>query len=127
MTPTMFMEGELEVRAWARVAKMITINSRPYILFRPTTSARAPNPSCPTTVPAEVATLMAVSEFVGMTPLDFGQYTTPNIVVRRPNDCKQSSTAYSGAELTNTENIIGICEETNTGDNTSADMVPDDD
>lgn len=68
MMPTMLMEGELLERDWARVAKMMMISSRPYILLRPTMSARMPKPSWPTTVPAEVDSLMVVSEGVGMVP-----------------------------------------------------------
>ena len=45
MIPMMSMEGELEARAWARVAKMMTMSSRPYMRLRPTISARAPKPS----------------------------------------------------------------------------------
>lgn len=45
MTPTMFIEGDDEVKAWARVAMMIRINSRPYICLRPTISARVPKPT----------------------------------------------------------------------------------
>jgi hypothetical protein len=65
-TPTMEIEGESELSACARVAKMMRINSRPYILLRPTMSASQPNPTCPSTVPPLVATLMAVSEEDGI-------------------------------------------------------------
>ena len=60
ITPTIDMEGELEVRAWASVAKMMMINSRPYILLRPTISARAPKTTWPITVPPDVATYQEV-------------------------------------------------------------------
>jgi len=68
ITPTREIPGELEARAWARVAKMMMMSSRPYIFLRPTMSARIPKPSCPRTVPPDVATLMAVSALVGMAP-----------------------------------------------------------
>ncbi len=45
MTPTISIARELEDKDWARVAKMMIMSSSPYILLRPTMSARAPNPN----------------------------------------------------------------------------------
>ena len=47
---------------------MIKMSSMPYIFLRPTMSARIPKPICPTTVPVDVATLMAVSALEGIFP-----------------------------------------------------------
>ncbi len=68
MMPTIEIPGESDESAWASVAKMIMISSSPYIFLRPTTSAKYPKPSCPMTVPPDVATLMAVSELGGIVP-----------------------------------------------------------
>src|SRR5215471_2546684 len=82
-TPTMEMDLEFEERACARVAKMMIINSSPYIRFRPTMSASQPKPTWPRTVPPDVATLMAVSELLGIFPLLDWKKTTPSMELTR--------------------------------------------
>lgn len=61
--------GELDDKAWIRVVTIMMISSTPYIFFRPIQSAMTPNPTWPTTVPQEVATLMAVSSWLEILPL----------------------------------------------------------
>jgi len=64
---------------------MIMISSSPYIFLRPTTSARYPKPSCPITVPPDVETLIAVSEWGGRVPCDFESWKKdiPSIAVTK--------------------------------------------
>lgn len=69
MRPTMEVPGPGPTSDWARVAMMMRMSSSPYIFLRPTMSARAPKPTWPMTVPAEVDSLMAVSWVVSSTPL----------------------------------------------------------
>jgi len=85
MRPVIDMAWEGADKAWARVAKMIMISSSPYIFLRPTTSARYPKPSWPMTVPPDVETLIAVSEWGGMVPWDFESWKKdmPNMAVTR--------------------------------------------
>src|ERR1700733_1844181 len=83
MTPTNDRLVDDAVKDCARVAARMIMSSIPYMRFRPIQSAIYPNTTCPITVPTEVATLMAVSLLVGITPLEVCQNTRPSIAVVR--------------------------------------------
>jgi hypothetical protein len=65
---------------------------------------------------------MAVSELVGMAPLGLSQSVFIPISEHYPNS--PINYTQHGGEKTNSEDIIGICEETDTGNNTGTNMVP---
>lgn len=104
MRPVMETATEGELNAWASVAKIMMINSSPYIFLRPTTSARYPKANCPMTVPPDVATLIAVSLLGGMVPaLEECQKTIPNMAVTRLMAKMSSRVKLLGSTLMETK------------------------
>src|SRR5271170_7655403 len=127
MTPTSDRPVDDAVNDCARVAARMIISSIPYMRFRPIQSAIYPNTNCPITVPTEVATLMAVSPLVGITPLEVCQYTRPSIAVVRliAKIWKHpSQPVFPGSGWRHHTYIIRIGEEACTGHDHSTNMVP---
>ena len=131
ITPTIDMEGELDDKAWARVAKIMMISSSPYILFRPTISARIPNPTCPMTVPPEVATYWSVRGSLGAQSPSPHTYLDCGVCTRI--DHSRFAGAHGIVEVDDTQHgghqahgkdIVGIGEETDARDGDGAHMIP---
>src|ERR1700722_3149811 len=128
-TPTNDTAFEGEHSACARVAEMIIMSSIPYIFFRPRRSARYRKPTWPITAPAEVATLIAVSELCGMTPpFDSCQKTIPIIAVVNwmANNYVEGISTHSAIsrEMKCAPHTVSISEEANTSDHNQSGMIP---